>query len=415
MIEDIKIITYSEILRELELSSQSSQCSNLLLGNGFNASLGIATDYKSIFKKMIEEDSIYEEIRLTMEEQGYNLEKLIGLLERCVKENSDFNGSLNRFLKSYTSNKVKLDFMKAGSSIVREEVKKIYQDNNRNTYLLFKYFSNYFTLNYDTFLYLILMKFKESELPSPQSLDKTSEIRTEIKRFWESGKIITQVDNEEMLDTDLNRLTKATFESIIKMYANRNQKNWKHKNIKRACDSLWEERNSNLINTMNDRLEVKDGFRGELFQSNDHDGSQNIFFLHGSFHIYEDNRNIKKIIQKQDRTVYNRLEEIIHADEKNVICIFANESRDKMKQIQTNQYLNKCLEKLSDLSGNLVILGASLDENDKHIFDAVNSSEICRLYISTSNRSKCKTFQKAKRFFPMKKIILFDYKTISYS
>lgn len=417
MSKDIRIITYSQVLQELESTSQHS---HLLLGNGFNVSLGITTDYKSIFEKMIEEDSIYGEIKLKMEKENHDIEKLIGLLKECIERNSDFN----RFLESYINNKVKFDFMKSASSIVREEVKKVYQDKNENIHLLFKHFSSYFTLNYDTFLYLILMKFKKSELHPTQALafkasllfqqqdlDETqNKIYTEIKKVWQDGKIITQVDNEKILDADLNKLTKSTFESIIKIYSDQNHKKWKPGNIKVVCDKIWKERIRNPM------LKVNDGFQGELFQSNsDDECSQNLFFLHGSFHIYKDGENIKKIIQKQDRTVYKRLEEIIHADEEDVICVFANESEDKMNHIQDNQYLNKCLNKLSSLSGNLVILGISLDKNDKHIFNAINNSEICKLFISSSDTGKCETFRRSKEFFPSKEIFLFDYRTISYT
>lgn len=414
MRNDIKIITYSQVLQELELTSQ---CSHLLLGNGFNISLGISTDYKSIFEKMIEEDSIYEKIKLEIEQESYDIEKLIGYLKQCIKEDSNSN----EFLETYIENRVKFDFMKSASLIVKEKIKEIYQDRNEKICLLFKNFSNYFTLNYNTFLYLILMKFKESEscssqalafqnssLFQQQNLDETqNRIYTEIEAAWKNGKITTEVNNEAF-DTDLNKLTKTTFESIIKNHNRQNSKGWKPKDIEVVCNKIWQKNN-------NPMLRVNDGFQGELFNSDEDDCNQNVFFLHGSFHIYRDGVNIKKITQKKNKAVYERLEKIIHANEKDIICVFTNESEDKVNQIQDNQYLNRCFNKLSNLSGNLVILGASLDENDKHILNAVNSSEICRLYISSSEKSKYKTSKKAKRFFPSKEVILFDYKTISYS
>ena len=156
---------------------------------------------------------------------------------------------------------------------------------------------------------------------------------------------------------------------------------------------------------------INDEFQGKLFKSN----NENIFFLHGSFHIYKDKGIIKKITQKQNKAFHKRLEEIIHADEKDIICILTNTSKNKMNQIKDNQYLSKCFDKLSNLSGNLVILGASLDENDRHIFSAVNNSNVCRVYISSSAKSKCKISQRAEQLLPRKEIILFDYRTISYN
>jgi len=55
------------------------------LGNGFNVSLGILTDYKSIFEKMIKEEPVYQTIKLQMEEQNHDIERLIGKLKDCLK------------------------------------------------------------------------------------------------------------------------------------------------------------------------------------------------------------------------------------------------------------------------------------------------------------------------------------------
>ncbi|WP_180374286.1 DUF4917 family protein [Candidatus Synechococcus spongiarum] len=407
MSEDIKMITYPQVLQELK---STDQCSHLLLGNGFNNSLGICTNYRNIFEKMVEEDFIYKTVKSTIETIDYDIEKLIGSLKECINTDSSFNS----FLKSYVENKVKFDFMKSACLIVRDKIKGIYQDRNEKIYLLFKNFTTYLTLNYDTFLYLILMKFKRnrvlafqnSSLFQSRDLDEIeNRIYAEIKGALENGQITTQVNNET-LNTCLNKLPKTTFESIIKNYNKQNNKQWKSKDIRRICNRIWEEKNNKPI------LEINDGFQDELFNNN---YSQNVFFLHGSFHLYKDKTIIKKITQKQNEAVYERLEEIINTNEEEIICVFTNKSEDKMKQIQDNQYLSKCFDKLSNLSGNLVILGASLDENDRHIFSAVNNSNVCRLYISSSVSSKCEFSRRASQFFPSKEITLFDYRTISYN
>jgi hypothetical protein len=62
----------------------------------------------------------------------------------------------------------------------------------------------------------------------------------------------------------------------------------------------------------------------------------------------------------------------------------------------------------------MVIIGSSLDDNDKHIFDAIAKSNIETLYISTLDKDKEKTIQKAVRKFPSKSIHLFDATSISY-
>ena len=401
MSENIPMISYSKLLQEL---ASTDQCSHLLLGNSFNNSLGICTNYKAIFERMAKKDPIYEKVKSQAEETGYDIEKLIGLLKKSIKKDSNSN----EFLTKYAEKRVKFDFMESTSSIVSEKIKGIYQNKNEKIHLLFENFTNYFTLNYDTFLYFILMKFKKagscssqalvfqnSDLFQQQDLDEIeNRIYTEIKGARENGKIITQVNNEN-LDTDLNKLPKTDFQIIINNYNKQSNKGWKVKTIKKVCNKIWEEENNNSV------LKINDGFQGELFESSDDEHDQNIFFLHGSFHIYKDKNNIKKITQEQNKAVHKRLEEIIHADEKDIICIFTHKSEDKMSQIKDNKYLKRCFDKLLDLSSNLVILGSSLDDNDKHIFDAINRSNIDKIYISSSNSNKAKvSFKKAKEIFP---------------
>lgn len=414
MNEEIRIVTYCQVLQELE---STSQCSHLLLGNGFNASLGIATDYESIFERMIEENFIYREIKQEIENQGYNIEELIDKLEQCLKE----KGSISNFLKRYMENKVKFDFMKAASSIVRERIKGIYHDNNEKIHLLFKNFSSYFTLNYDTFLYLLLMKFKKSELDSSkvvafqkshlfrqQDLNEVqNEIYRAIKEARHNGKITAQI-NDQTLSVDLRISKKVFFQNVIEIYKNKANKNWTNKDIKKVCDQIWEEEANN-----NNKLEhINDGFQGSLFKCNE---DQNIFFLHGSFHIYKNRECIRKITQTQDKAVYENLEETIQTSSKDVICVFTSKSEDKVNQIENDRYLERCLNKLSKLSGIIVILGSSLADNDSHIFSAINRSQINKIYISSSLSKKSKNLNKARKFFPDKEIILFDRETISYN
>ena len=62
---------------------------------------------------------------------------------------------------------------------------------------------------------------------------------------------------------------------------------------------------------------------------------QNIFFLHGAFHIYTNKkRKIYKIIQTQDKALYQKLEEIINSEEEDIVCVLTGESNEKEKQIR---------------------------------------------------------------------------------
>ena len=53
--------------------------------------------------------------------------------------------------------------MQATHEIVKEEIKNVYAEKNDGVFILLKEFTNYFTLNYDSLLYLLLLKYKPSE------------------------------------------------------------------------------------------------------------------------------------------------------------------------------------------------------------------------------------------------------------
>ena len=417
MIQKTPLICYAELLKQLE----NAHCENhLLLGNGFNASLGINTDYKSIFEKMLEEEAVYEKIKEQMRNEGFDIEKLIGLLGNCCKDEKEEVP----FLKSYIARKVKFDFMKAASNIVQKEVKEIYQDKNQEISLLFKNFNNYFTLNYDPFLYLLLMKFKKSndvQEPHAMAFQKTLKFQFEdlnyekqdiyriIKNAKKNGTLTISAGVGEPPSIRLDKVNKSQFQTTIELYCKRHYPKWTQKDIASACGKLW---NEQKIEVMLKKL--NDGFLKDEWLENAH---QNVFFLHGCFHIFQNNKSIIKITQTKNKAFLRRLEEAMQSDdfEKEIICVLTNDSECKKEQIDNNKYLKNCFEHLKKLSGHIVIFGSSLDGNDNHIFQAINESEIEKIYISSSIRQKEENWKKAKGFFPDNEVVLFDYKTISYA
>ena len=417
MSEEFPFIKYSELLEQLEDGSSS----HLLLGNGFNNSLGISTTYESIFLRMLKEEPVYKKIKEEIRDTliSHDIEKLIDRLIKCLKPE---NKNINRFLDAYIKRKVKFDFMKAASEIVREKIKTIYKNKNQKIYLLFKNFDNYFTLNYDTFLYLLLMKFKKSDRDQNQVLafsktslsqredlnDRQNNIYDEIFRLRKSGELKITVEGSGQTGVELKSATKGHFQAIVEQYNKEEKKKWQAGDIKKVCDKIWEEESDNQQKLM----AINDGFQGDFFREDD--ASQNIFFSHGSFHLYGDEHSIRKITQKQNRAVYQRLEEIIQEEDEDIICVLAGTSGDKVKQINDNQYLKKCFEKLFKLSGSVVIFGSDLSDNDEHIFQAINQSSVEKIYVSSSKRERSKHSKQSKKFFPTKEIVLFDYNTVSY-
>ena len=87
------MITYKDLLSQIE-----NKENHLLLANGFNYGLGINTGYNAIFEKMIEDNSLYRDVRPLFIECGYDLEVFLGRLESNID---------NLFLRKYIRNNIK--------------------------------------------------------------------------------------------------------------------------------------------------------------------------------------------------------------------------------------------------------------------------------------------------------------------
>lgn len=413
--KDIPLITYQEVLNQIENKDNS-----LLIANGFNYGLGVHTGYSDIFQRMIKDNNgIYVQAKSLIEKCGYDLEMFLGEIEKDIKED-------NVFLRKYTKNKIKYDFMQTLNEIVKEKTNSIYKDKNEGIFILLKQFTNYFTLNYDTFLYMLLLKFKplktnnnaiafEESLPFiEKDLDKQHEdIYTEIKNARKNGKLeIDSGENRNPTKSLLSLIPKTQFISVMKTYAQTDKKKWTDKTIKEVVDKILDEEKRNSVLS-----HVDDGSRQLSLFGNDfvfdvNSETQNLFFLHGAFHIIKEGKEIKKITQSTDKALYEKLEEILNDDNKDIVCIF--QSENKLDAIQDNPYLLHCYNKLAELTGNLVIIGSSLDNNDNHIFKQINNSQIKKVFISTLKRDEDENRERARLKFPKKDIYLFDASTISY-
>lgn len=416
--EEINLLKYKEVLEKIH----NHEC-NLLLGNGFNRGLGVDTSYRNIFQKMIENNhGLYKDAEKAVKESGYDLECFIGKLVNNV-------ASENTFLRKFINNKIKLDFMKATHEIVKSAIKNVYAEKNKGIFLLLKNFNYYFTLNYDPFLYLLLMNFKSNKneegtsiaiQPSLKFIEKDmnerqSNIYSEIRDARKNGTLIIKIgDSEDSIMSPFDRLTKTHFTTEITEYSKINNKGWKSKDIKRIVDVLLdEEKNNHVLEKVDDGCRQLNLFGNEneyIFDITS--TTQNLFFLHGAFHIYKDGNQVKKITQQSNKALYERLENILNSEECDIVCVF--QSDNKKSAINESDYLKNCFKKLKNISGKLVIIGCSLSDNDMHIYEQINKSDVETLYISALSASKEEIYNKAMKNFPSQSIFLFDAESISY-
>ena len=350
----------------------------------------------------------YKKVEADLEQWNYSIEALIKNLKKRVSDDD--------FLPQYIERKIKMDFMYAAYSLVKKQIKKVYPRKNKGIHLLLKNFTSYFTLNYDPFLYLLLMKYKKDDNSSviasqqgslfqAEDLNKTqNELYNRVKKILKKGNL-SVADEDGKTQENLDKCKKTECAAAVK-FRLKNQ-GFSIRDIEKAIDIVFKENKQHPI------LDVNDGFLDNKFKPKI-PALQNLFFLHGAFHIYKNNKLVEKITQSQDKALYERLEEIIDSEEMDIVCVFAGTSEDKINDIEKSIYLSRGFEKLSTLTGCLMIFGSSIDENDRHIYEEINKSQISDIYISSCEKSKDKDYKRARETFPNKKVPLFDYKTVSY-
>ncbi|ELA9559368.1 DUF4917 family protein [Vibrio parahaemolyticus] len=142
----------------------------------------------------------------------------------------------------------------------------------------------------------------------------------------------------------------------------------------------WAVNKTNLAPNRPDRwCGKKDGFNGQEWQSR----QQNLHFLHGGLHLYDNGSGIhKRVYDHEDwDAIVDQVRRWLDAGE---FPLFVSEPtfQKKLEKIEHNPYLNSCYQALGKLEGTLYIHGHSIAENDRHIFDQINKSRVNKVFIS---------------------------------
>jgi len=151
----------------------------------------------------------------------------------------------------------------------------------------------------------------------------------------------------------------------------------------------------NMRNLAPQDFKTDDGFRlgGEWLGS---ETNQNVFFVHGGLHLYDEGGAIKK----HTYTEYGGaiIDQVRNNLDSNKFPIFVAEPSHskKLDRIRHNPYLNYCYEKLGEIDDALVILGHSMDETDSHIFNQIASSDVKNIYVSLFGDPNSKINRKTK-------------------
>lgn len=113
-----------------------------------------------------------------------------------------------------------------------------------------------------------------------------------------------------------------------------------------------------------------------------HQYGQNVFFLHGGLHLYDDGPTLKKLTFI--RTGVSLIEQIRAQLDSGAFPLVVTEgtAEEKLAGVLAHAYLGKCLRSLSSCEGSLFIHGHSLAENDEHILRAIVEAKFKAIFVS---------------------------------
>jgi len=127
--------------------------------------------------------------------------------------------------------------------------------------------------------------------------------------------------------------------------------------------------------------DTDDGFReDQLWVGPETD--QEVFFLHGALHLYEALEGVKKhSFSRYGQPIIDKVHENLQED---IFPLFVSEptSDAKLSRITGNPYLSYCLRKLRREEGRMFIVGHGFADVDRHIFEAIDHSNISHVYVS---------------------------------
>lgn len=110
--------------------------------------------------------------------------------------------------------------------------------------------------------------------------------------------------------------------------------------------------------------------------------TQRLHFLHGAIHLFVEDRRLSKIRYAQHGRIVDELRARLSL-EVDPLIITEGKREEKEQRIRESAYLRTAHSRLKGVDGALFIHGVSMDPNDDHIFEHIESedSRITRLYV----------------------------------
>lgn len=236
-----------------------------------------------------------------------------------------------------------------------------------------------------------------------------------IKKLDDTSKIVNIYDKEnqicQQLEIDANKIKDELVKVISKKHPEHQHKipDYKFCSAYRFLSNFnkiytlnydlllyWtlvlELRGRDLLNYL--KIDIK-GYKDNFGRSKNEElnwyrknSSQNIYYLHGALHLFDDGHDVIKAETTPDENLMDVIRNRLDNNQYPLI-VAEGSSEEKLNKISHNKYLQNSLDNLKYVNGNLFIHGHSLDANDKHIVDVINSSrDLKQIFISVHNPEK---------------------------
>ena len=132
------------------------------------------------------------------------------------------------------------------------------------------------------------------------------------------------------------------------------------------------------------KIEFNDGFLPNKETKRlewNNENPQNVYFLHGAFHILQKDNSIVKVKADPTNTMIKNIQEE-WSNGYDSLTILESTAKNKEEQINKNSYLKYCFDSFKNQEGALVTLGVSFYDSDNHIINSINNNDnINQIYI----------------------------------
>lgn len=110
------------------------------------------------------------------------------------------------------------------------------------------------------------------------------------------------------------------------------------------------------------------------------------YYLHGALNLFEDEAGGTNKRVRTGSTIIDDIAKTIQKSRKPPLFVAEGTMIQKLRKINSVTYLRYCYNELKDTVGDIFIFGHSVSNNDRHIYDAIfSSNKLRRVFFCVHN------------------------------